>query len=57
MSDLSYDESKRLNAEALRGDWRQDAPVWNWRLILAIGLNLVFWVGILKGVSILLSWR
>jgi len=57
VSDLSYDESKRLNAEVLRGDWRQDAPVWNWRLILAIGLNLVFWVGILKGVSIVLNWR
>ena len=57
VSDLSYDESKRLNTEALRGDWRQDTPVWNWRLIVAIGLNFVLWAGILKVVSIVLSWR
>jgi len=47
MTELSYDLSRRAPGVAL-----QTGPLaWNWRMTLALGLNLVIWIAVFKAAA------
>jgi hypothetical protein len=53
MAVLSYDEARRRSDLARQLDRHTDPSALNWRLLLAILLNLIFWAAILKFTAVL----
>jgi hypothetical protein len=53
MAVLSYDEARRRSDLVRQLDRQDDPTAFNWRLVLAILLNLIFWAAILKFAAVL----